>query len=98
MRSSLLGSFAVISCRARQSCAGQCVRLGRHDEVVLVETFYFLGLPRDLRPAPAEADIRMVAFALGQIPQPGHEVQSFLEVLEGKAPLDTAAFVHERPT
>src|SRR5207245_1633273 len=78
MRSSLLGSFAVIRRRASRSCAGQFVRLGRHDEVVLVETFYFLGLPRDLGPAPSEADIGMVALALGQTAEPGYEVQGFL--------------------
>src|SRR5437667_5970388 len=98
MRSSLLGSFAVIPCRAAHSSVGQFVRLGRHDEVVLVKTFYFLGLPRDLGPAPSEADIGMVTLALGQVADPGHEVRGFLEVLEGKAALDTAPLVHERPT
>src|SRR5437867_10437001 len=98
MRSSLLGSFVFIPCRAAHSCAGQFVRLGRHDEVVLVETFYFLGLPGDLGGAPAEADVGMVALALGQIADPGNEVQGLLEVLEGEAPLDTAPLVHEGPT
>src|SRR2546428_1619581 len=98
MRSSLLGSFAVIRRSASRSCAGQFVRLGRHDEVVLVETFYFLGLPRDLGPAPSEADIGMVALALGQTAEPGYEVQGFLEIPERKAPLDTTLLVHERPT
>src|SRR3989442_3222942 len=98
MRSGLLGSFAVIRRRASRSCAGQFVRLGRHDEVVLVETLYFLGLPRDLGPAPSEADIGMVALALGQTAEPGYEVQGFLEIPERKAPLDTTLLVHERPT
>src|SRR6185295_7619386 len=98
MRSSLLGSFAVIACRATDSCAGQFVRLGRHDEVVLVETFYFLGLPGDLGRAPSEADIGMVALVLGQVTDLGNEVQGFLEVLECKAPLDTAPLVHKGPT
>src|SRR5882762_5956986 len=98
MRSSLLGSFAVITDRASHSHAGQLVRLGRHDEVVLVETSYFLGLPGDLGPAPSEADIGMVTLPLGQVADPGNEVQGFLEVLEGKATLDTAPLVHKGPT
>src|ERR1700694_4689126 len=98
MRSSLLGSFAVIPYRTSRSCAGQFVRLGRHDEVILVETFYFLRLPGDLGPAPSEADIGMVALLLGQVADPGNEVQGFLEVLECKAPLDTAPLIHKGPT
>src|SRR5438309_8951848 len=98
MRSSLLGSFAVIRRRAPRSCTGQFVRLGRHDEVVLVETFYFLGLPRDLGPAPSEADIGMVTLALGQIAELRYEVQGFLEIPERKVPLDTTPLVQERPT
>src|SRR5439155_10657316 len=98
MRSSLLGSFAVIPCCAAHSNVGQFVRLGRHDEVVLVQTFYFLGLPGDLGGAPSEADVGMVALSLGQIAEPGNEVQGLLEVLEGKASLDTAPLVHEGPT
>src|SRR6266496_3756241 len=39
----------------------------------------------------------MMALALGQRAERGDEVQRFLEVLEGKAPLDAAALVHERP-
>src|SRR5438309_9918286 len=98
MRSSLLGSFAVIRRRAPRSCTGQFVRLGRHDEVVLVETFYFLGLPRDLGPAPSKADIGMMPLALGQVANLGDEVHRFLEILELEAPLDPAPLVREGPT
>src|SRR3989442_3913386 len=98
MRSSLLGSFIFIPCRGPRLCGGQFVRLGRHDEVVLVEALYFLGLPGDLGGAPSEADVRMVTLALGQVAEPGNEVQGLLEVLEGEAPLDTAPLVHEGPT
>src|SRR5438034_9322153 len=40
----------------------------------------------------------MVALFLGQVADPGNEVQGLLEVLEGKASLDTAPLVHEGPT
>src|SRR5215831_14018904 len=39
------------------------VNLGGHDEVVLMQSFDLLGLQRDRRIAPTEADIRMMAFS-----------------------------------
>src|SRR5438034_7609992 len=77
------------SWRANTSFAGQLARLGRHDEVVLVETLNFLGLPGHLGPAPSEADIGMMTLDLSQVANLGNEVQRFLEVLEVEGPLDT---------
>src|SRR6267154_1926157 len=86
------------SWRANPSRAGQLARLGRHDEVVLVETLNFLGLPGHLGPAPSEADIGMMTLDLGQVANLGNEVQRFLEVLEGEGLLDTASRIRQCPT
>src|ERR1700682_919209 len=77
--------------------AMQLVCLGRHDEVVLVQTLNFLGLPGDLGPAPSEADVGMVSLALRQAADLGDEVHCFLEVLELEAPFNAVALARERP-
>src|ERR1700682_3470264 len=46
----------------------QLVCLGRHDEVVLVQTLNFLGLPGDLRPTPSKADVGMVSSLSRKLP------------------------------
>src|SRR4029077_14818243 len=83
--------------RQARSCARQLVGLRRHDEVVLVEPFYLLGLPGDLCRSPSEADIRMVAFALGQVAEPDDEVHRIPEVPESETALDTATIVDQCP-
>src|SRR5260221_14298517 len=42
------------------------VNLGGHDEVVLMQPLDLLGLQRDRRIAPTEADIRMMAYSLAR--------------------------------
>ena len=73
-----------ISWRADTSCAGQLARLSRHDEVVFVETFNFLGLPGHLSPAPSKADVGMMALDLGQVADLDNEVQRSLKFLKVK--------------
>src|SRR5712671_3471026 len=56
------------SCRATRTRSRRgrpseyAVDLGGHDEVVLMQSLDLLGLQRDRRIAPTEADIRMMAF------------------------------------
>jgi hypothetical protein len=47
----------------RRSASEYAVDLGCHDEVVLMQSLDLLGLRRDRRIAPTEADIRMMAFS-----------------------------------
>src|SRR5262249_14182144 len=64
--------------------------LARHDEVVLVQSLDLLGGERDGRVTPAEADIRVMAFGLGEFPDPMHEAQCLAEITESKRPFDAA--------
>src|SRR6266852_6186862 len=43
------------------------INLARHDEVVLMQSFDLLGAQRDSSIAPAEADVRVMAFCLGKV-------------------------------
>jgi hypothetical protein len=45
----------------------QPINLARHDEVVLMQSFDLLGAQRDSSIAPAEADVRVMAFWLGKL-------------------------------
>src|SRR5215471_12556784 len=79
--------------RSVSTASKQLVRFRCHDEVVLVQTFDLLRLPRDLRPAPAEADVGMMALGFRQVADLGDKFQRFLEILEAKAALDPQPFV-----
>src|SRR3712207_7515929 len=62
------------------------VHLGGEDEVALGETVYLVGEDRDLCPAPAEGDVRVVGFLLCQLAHPVHELQGLPEVIEAERP------------
>src|SRR5207302_7314717 len=96
-RSSLFGSPVFMPYCAPSLGAMQRVSLGRHDEVVLVQALYFLGLPGDTGPAPSKADVGMVAFAFRQLADLGDEIHRFLEILELEAAFDAAPLVLKRP-
>jgi hypothetical protein len=57
------------SCRATKTRSRRgrpseyAVNLSGHDEVVLMQSLYLLGLQSDRRIAPTEADMRMMAFS-----------------------------------
>ena len=53
-------------CSTSLDGARKAVELRRHDEIVLVQALDLLGAQRCRRIAPAETDIWMVAFGLGQ--------------------------------
>ena len=55
---------AGIRTRSRRGGPGEyTVNLGGHDEVVLMQSLDLLGLQRNRRVTPTEADIRMMAFS-----------------------------------
>src|SRR5262245_47268546 len=73
------------------------VDLARHDEVVLVQSLDLLGGERDGRVTPAEADIGVMAFGLGELPDPLHEAECLAEIAESKRALDAARVVAQFP-
>src|SRR5262249_16559596 len=66
------------------------VELARHDEVVLVQSLDLLGGERDGRVTPAEADIGVMAFGFGELPDPMHEAECLAEITESKRAFDAA--------
>ena len=73
------------------------VDLSRHDEVILVQSLYFLCLQADGRIAPAEADVRMMAFGLSEFTDLLDKGHCFAKVAEPEGPLDTMSVVAEFP-
>ena len=69
------------------------VDLARHDEVVLVQSLDLLGGERHARVTPAEADIGVMTFGLGELPDPLHEAECFPEIAESKRALDAVGVV-----
>src|SRR4051812_30480552 len=68
-----------------------------HDKIVLVQSFDLLCLQRHGCVAPAEADIRVMAFGLGQISHLFHEGECLGKILELERPLNTAWLVSDIP-
>src|SRR5262249_56808981 len=73
------------------------VDLARHDEVVLVQSLDLLGGERDGRVTPAEADIGVMAFSLGELPDPSHEAECLAEITESKRAFDAVSVVTQLP-
>ena len=57
--------------------------------LLVMMQFDLLGAERDRRVAPAEADIGVMTFGLGEFPDPLHERKCFAEVAESKRAFDT---------
>ena len=49
----------------RSKALSQLVDLGRHDEVVFVQSLDLVGVEDDVAVAPSERDIRVMTFLLG---------------------------------
>ena len=73
--------------------AGKAIQLGRHDEIVLVQSFDFLGSQRNGRVPPAKRDIGVMALGLGQFSGAFDKPEGFAEILEAVAPLDPARLI-----
>src|SRR5467141_1772522 len=86
------------SCRAtrtrsrRGRSSEYAVNLGGHDEVVLMQSLNLLGLQRDRRIAPTEADIRMVAFGFREFTNLLNKGKRVAEIAKPEAPLDAVSF------
>src|ERR1700724_4278315 len=73
------------------------VNLGGHDEVVLMQSLDLLGLQRNRRIAPAEADIRMMAFGLCEFTNLPNKGKRLAEIAKPEAPLDAVSFLRQLP-
>jgi hypothetical protein len=69
------------------------VDLGSHNEVVLMQPMDLLGLQRDRRIAPTEADIRMMALSLREFTNLLNEAKGLPEIAKPEAPLDVVSFL-----
>ena len=73
---------------ARGRASEYAVDLGSHDEVVLMQSLDLLGLQRDRRITPTEADVRMMAFRVREFTNLLNECKRLPEIAEAEAPLD----------
>src|ERR1700693_3113919 len=73
------------------------VNLGGHDEVVLMQSLDLLGLQRDRRIAPTEADVRMMAFSFRKFTNLLNKGKRLPEIVKPEAPLDAARFLRQLP-
>src|ERR1700693_4289540 len=73
------------------------VNLGGHDEVVLMQSLDLLGLQRDRRIAPTEADIRMMAFSFREFTDLLNKGKRLPEVAKPEAPLDAVSSLCKLP-
>src|SRR6516162_7893397 len=75
-------------------CAREyAVNFGGHDEIVLMQSLDLLGLQRDRGIAPAEADIRMMAFSLREFANFLNKGERLPEIAKSEAPLDPVSFL-----
>ena len=73
------------------------VNLGGHDEVVLMQSLNLLGLQRDRRVTPTEADIRMVAFGFREFTNLLNKDKRLPEIAKPEAPLEAVSFLQQLP-
>src|SRR5262249_13404143 len=69
----------------------------RHDEVVLVQSLDLLSAQGDGRITPAEADIGVMAFGLGELADALHEGERLPEIAESKRALDAVGVIAQLP-
>ena len=69
------------------------VDLGGHDEVVLMQSMDLLGLQRDRHIAPAEVDVRMMAFSFRELTNLLNKCKGLPEIAKPEAPLDVVSFL-----
>ena len=82
---------------SENSFGSNAVELCRHDEVVLVQSFDFLGTQRDCCVAPAKTDIGVVPLFLGECRRALDKSEGFTEVLEAVGSLDPLCLIEQLP-
>lgn len=73
------------------------VDLGRHDEIVLVQSLDLLSAQGDGRVTPAETDVGVMAFGLGELADFLNKSQRFPEIAESKRALDAVGIIRQLP-
>ena len=73
------------------------IDLARHDEIVLVQSFYLLGAQGNRHITPAEADVGVMAFGLGKLTDFLNKGERISEIAESKGPLDAVGIVTQLP-
>ena len=73
------------------------VDLACHDEIVLVQSFDFLGAQRDGHVTPAEADLGVMAGVLGEFTDFLNKGECFPEIAKSKGPHDVVGIVIQLP-
>src|SRR4051794_4861488 len=73
------------------------VNLGCHDEIVLMQSLDLLGLQRDRRMAPTEADIWMMAFGFREFTNLLDKGKRLPEIAKPETPLDDMSFLWQLP-
>src|SRR5260370_1220298 len=73
------------------------VNLGGHDEVVLMQSLDLLGLQRDGRVAPTEAEILMMSFSFREFTNLLNKGERLPEIAKPEAPLDAVSFLQQLP-
>ena len=86
-----------IASRRRYVTAGKLVNLGRHDEIILMQSINLLGLQRYRGLAPAKSNIRVVTFGLSELTDPFDESERLAKVAELKVPIDSVSVVEQFP-
>jgi hypothetical protein len=74
------------------------IYLGRENEVVLVQSLYFVGLKRNRGVAPTECDIGMMALALGEICHTLHKPKRVGKAAEFEPSLDAVRVIEQGPS
>src|ERR1700716_3642513 len=92
-----------VSCRTTRTLSRRsrpseyAVNLGGHDEVVLMQSLDLLGLQRDRRISPTEADIRMMAFSFREFTNLLNKAKRLPEIAKPEAPLDAVSVLRQLP-
>ena len=63
-----------------------------------MQSLDLLGAQRDGRVAPAEADIRVMAFGFSQVTHVSNKAKRFLKIAEAEGPFDAVAIIAQFPS
>src|SRR5262249_33555604 len=74
------GCHAILMLASATQLIRNSIDLARHDKVVLVQSLDLLGSQRNGRVAPAEADIRVMAFGFSQVTYVSNETERLLKI------------------
>jgi hypothetical protein len=76
---------------------GHSIDLARHDEIVLMQSFDFFGAQENSHITPTETNVRVVAFAFGELADFLNKGQRTPEIAESKGPLDAQGVLAQLP-